>query len=405
MKTNRLLTVLAALVLLAVAALYFITRPKPMSVGLQPGAINYPMMHALDGGYFASKGLKPEVKIFTSANDAQDALLGNSIFLDAVIPIQNIAAIEAERPGTLGMLAVLISDKQHPLDFLVVPASSPITDAKQLNGKTIVVFPGTFSETLTKLALQKIGVTEVKFLKLPPPDMPQALRSGQADAGVVYEPTATLAETGKWGRVLARGFWEEHLLPVIVVGGYTYNAAAAKKNPELVSRSYQALKSALADAKANPVLAKNVLTKYLKLPPDIAAKMPDTRVELSDQTNPVSIQEILIFLSQERHHHEGCGFGTASLSPLTTKREFHAREGTLHSPPNFHLVRTGEPSLRGFELGVSERLRHSNHGQQWYGKDDAVGNHGLPSSSNVGRCSAWRNIRSSSAIQLQSTAL
>lgn len=295
MKTRRLISIAAILVGLAAAAIFVISKPKPLSIGLQPGAINYPMMHALDGGYFANEGLKPAVTIFSSANDAQDALLGNSIFLDAVIPIQNIATIEAERPGTLGLLAVLISDKQHPLDFLVVPASSTITDAKQLSGKTIVVFPGTFSETLTKLALQKIGVTDVKFLKLPPPEMPQALQSGQADAGVVYEPTATLAETGKWGRVLVRGFWEEHLMPTIVVGGYTYNVSAAKENPEIITRSYLALKKALADAQLNPTLAKGALVKYLKLPPEIAGKMPDARVEMSDHTDPSNIKEMLSF--------------------------------------------------------------------------------------------------------------
>jgi ABC-type nitrate/sulfonate/bicarbonate transport system substrate-binding protein len=295
MQNKRIYLLVALLAALAVTAIVFIGQPKRLAVGFQAGAINYPMMHALDGGFFEREGLKPEARIFQSANDAQDALLGGSIFLDSVIPIQNIAAIEAEKPGSFGIIALLLSDVQHPLDFLVVPSDSPVKDPRELAGKTIVVFPGTYSETVTKLAFAKLGVADVKFLKLPPAEMPQALQTGRADAGLVYEPVATLAEVDGWGRILERGFWEKHLLPMMVVGGYVYNGPEGRKNPDLLKRTYRAVEKALADAKLNPANAKQPLVKYLKVRLDILSRLPEARVEMASETDPAIVKQTLEF--------------------------------------------------------------------------------------------------------------
>lgn len=298
MKNKQIYVLLALLVVGAIIAVFVISQPKKLAVGFQAAAANYPMMFALDGGFFAKEGLSPEARAFQTANDAQDALLGGSIFLDSVIPIQNIATIEAEKPGSFGILALFLSDAEHPLDFLVVPKNSPVKDAKELAGKTIVVFPGTYSETVTKLTFAKLGINDVKFLKLPPAEMAQAIQDGRADAGVVYEPTATLSEVDGWGRVLERGFWEKHLLPVIVVGAYAYNQPIGEKNPELVKRSYRAIERTLAEAKVNPTNAKQSLVKYLKVRPDIIERLPSVRVEMAGETNPELVKQTLALYAE-----------------------------------------------------------------------------------------------------------
>lgn len=298
MKNKQIYFLLGFLVILAGAAIIFVSQPKQLAVGFQAAAVNYPMMYALDGGFFAKEGLKPEVRAFQTANDAQDALLGGSIFLDSVIPIQNIATVEAEKPGSFGIIALLLSDAEHPLDFLVVPKNSPIKDPKELAGKTIVVFPGTYSETVTKLTFAKLGITNINFLKLPPAEMSQAIQSGRADAGLVFEPTATLAEADGWGTILERGFWEKHLLPVIVVGAYAYNEPAGQKNPDLVKRSYRAVEQALIDAKANPTKAKQSLVKHLKVRPDIVERLPNARVEMAGETNAEFVRQTLALYAE-----------------------------------------------------------------------------------------------------------
>lgn len=298
MRIKPFWLLLLLVAVLALAGVWVLNRPKHLAVGFQTGAVNYPVMHALDDGFFARAGLLPEARLFQSANDAQDALLGGSIFMDAVIPIQSIASVEIQKPGSFGILALLLSDADHPLDFLIVPASSPIHTPANLHGKTVVVFPGTYSETVTRLALEKLGITDVKFLKLPPADMTQALQSGRADAGIVYEPLATLAEADGWGRVLERGFWEKHLLPVIVVGAYAYNGPEGRKNPALARGAYAAIAAAVADARANPTKAKQPLVKYLNVRPELLAKLPDSRVEMADQIDPNLIKQTLELYAQ-----------------------------------------------------------------------------------------------------------
>lgn len=283
---RRLLVVAATLGILALAAAYLLVQPSPFTVGIQPLSINHPMMYAIDGGFFSKQRLRPKVQLFGSANDALDAVLGGSVFIDATIPIQNIAAIQQQQPGALGIAAVLLSDNEHPLDYLVAPSSSPIKSALDLSGKTIVVFPGSYSETVTRLAFAKLGVTNINFIKRSPSDMPQALQTGQADAGVLYDPIATEATVQGWGRIIERAFWENHLLPVMVVGGYAYNMADAKKHPERARQALAALDAAITDAQRNPREAKMAMKRYVHAADATIALLPSARIELADQIDP-----------------------------------------------------------------------------------------------------------------------
>jgi len=314
MKQKRFLLFFVVLAAVAGVAIFFLTRPKELSIGFQPAAANYPMMHALDGGFFERAGLKPQAKVFQSANDALDALLGGSVFLDSVIPIQNIASVQIERPGSIGIIALLMSDTENPIEFIVVPKASRIASAKDLSGKTVVVFPGTFAETLTRLALNKLGVKNVRFLKLPPGDMVQAIRTGQADAGVVYEPVASLAEHQGWGRVVERGLWEKTLLSPLVIGAYAYNAPAARQNPTLARRAWEAISSAIQDSRTNPLQARRPLVKYLKIPEVILPKLPSPRVEMADAVAQSDIQRTVEFYAQN-----GILAKPVNLAPLLVK--------------------------------------------------------------------------------------
>jgi len=287
--SKRLLVIVAAVIIIAVVALMIILRPRPFTVGLQPGSVNYPMMYTIQGGFFEKEDLKPQVQVFRNANDALDALLGGSVFVDSVIPIQNIAEVERKQPGTLGIIALLLSDKDHPLDYLVAPAKSDIKSAHDLSGKTLVVFPGTYSETVTRLTLEKLKIEDVKFIKREPADMLQALRTGQADAGIFYDPVATQAAANGWVRIIESAFWENHLLPVIVVGAYTYNIEEAKKNPATARRVFSALEKAIVDSRQDPHKAKYSIREYIGDFESIIDRLPESRVELANEIDPILI--------------------------------------------------------------------------------------------------------------------
>ena len=294
MNKRSLIFVIPTL-LAAIVAIYFLFKPNPILIGFQPGSVNYPMMHAVNNGFLEKQNLEFEERIFLSANDALDALLAESIFIDAVIPLQNIAKIEYNNPNTLGAIAFLISDKDHPLDYLIASPKSGINSPEDLNGKTLVVFPGTYSESMTKLTLEKIGVTNVKFIKRSPADMPAAIQTGQADAGIFYDPVATSAVKNGWGKLIEAAFWENHLMPNIVVGAYTYNKALSQRYPDEMNKIQKGIIEAILDSRQNPNEAKLSASKYLQKFSNILTEVPDSRVELSSEISIDIINETIKF--------------------------------------------------------------------------------------------------------------
>jgi ABC-type nitrate/sulfonate/bicarbonate transport system substrate-binding protein len=296
MRKSRLLLIFFIIIFCSFLAIINLVKVKKFAISFQAAAANYPMMHAVKGDFFKDVGLDPQVRIFGSADDAQDALLSGSVAVNCLIPLQNIVTIENQRKGSLGIIAFLVSDLEHPVDFLIVPKGSQIKRINDLEGKTIVVFPGTFSESLTRLAFAKNGVFNLNFLKLPAKDMPQALQTHLADAGVVYEPVATFAQVDNWGQVLESGFWEKNLIPEIVIGTYAYNKVQVQKINGLENKIYIAVENAIIDSRRNPNKAKEPLSFYLGIKPEVLTKLPDVRVEMAEEINKnIIIQTLALY--------------------------------------------------------------------------------------------------------------
>lgn len=105
---------------------------------------------------------------------------------------------------------------------LIVQKSSTAKDLHDLKGKKIAI-PSLFSNqhfVLIKL-LEKQGLTaaDLKFIPLPPPDMPTALATGAIDGFFVGEPFCAKAEMENIGRVMyyAKDIWPNFISCVLVV--------------------------------------------------------------------------------------------------------------------------------------------------------------------------------------------
>lgn len=105
---------------------------------------------------------------------------------------------------------------------LIVRKSSKAKDLHDLKGKKIAI-PSFYSNqhfVLLKL-LEKQGLApeDLKFVPLPPPDMPTALATGAIDGFFVGEPFCAKAELEGIGRVLyyARDIWPNFISCVLVV--------------------------------------------------------------------------------------------------------------------------------------------------------------------------------------------
>jgi NitT/TauT family transport system substrate-binding protein len=104
----------------------------------------------------------------------------------------------------------------------MVRKNDPAKDLRALRGKTFAI-PSRFSNqnlVIRKLMEdQGVAPSEIKFVEMPPPDMPGALASKAIDAYFVGEPHAAKAEMDGVGRVLyhAKDIWPHFISCALVV--------------------------------------------------------------------------------------------------------------------------------------------------------------------------------------------
>lgn len=105
---------------------------------------------------------------------------------------------------------------------MIVGKSSKAKDLHDLKGKKIAI-PSFYSNQhfvlLKLLEKQGLAAEDLKFVPLPPPDMPTALATGAIDGFFVGEPFCAKAEMEGIGRVLyyARDIWPNFISCVLVV--------------------------------------------------------------------------------------------------------------------------------------------------------------------------------------------
>jgi NitT/TauT family transport system substrate-binding protein len=118
---------------------------------------------------------------------------------------------------------------------VIVSKDNPAKDLRDLRGKVFAV-PSKYSNqnlVIHKLMQdQGIEPDEIRFIELPPPDMPGALASHAIDAYFIGEPYAAKAEVDGIGRVLyhSKDIWPHFISCCLVV-----TERLIKRRPELVS--------------------------------------------------------------------------------------------------------------------------------------------------------------------------
>ena len=117
---------------------------------------------------------------------------------------------------------------------VIVRKDLPAKDLRDLRGKTFAI-PSKYSNqylVIRKLMEdQGVGVDEIRFVEMPPPDMPGALAAHAIDAYFVGEPHAAKAELDGSGRVLyhAKDIWPQFISCVLVV-----HEKLIREHPEVV---------------------------------------------------------------------------------------------------------------------------------------------------------------------------
>jgi NitT/TauT family transport system substrate-binding protein len=147
---------------------------------------------------------------------------------------------------------------------VIVGKNSKATSLRDLRGKTFAI-PSKYSNqnlVIHKL-MQDQGVSpdDIRFIEMPPPDMPGALASGAIDAYFVGEPFAAKAQVSGYGRVLyyAKDIWPRFISCVLVVSENLID-----NRPELVRDLVRGIAESGEWAETHRLQAAKVAAPYFR---------------------------------------------------------------------------------------------------------------------------------------------
>jgi|SRR6201991_207919 len=153
-------------------------------------------------------------------------------FTDFPTVVESVKGGRLEATFMIAPLAMKLREQGVPVKIVylghrdgstvMVRKDLPAQSLRDLRGKTFAI-PSKYSNqylVIRKLMEdQGVGPDEIRFIELPPPDMPGALAAHAIDAYFVGEPHAAKAELDGSGRVLyhAKDIWPHFISCVLVV--------------------------------------------------------------------------------------------------------------------------------------------------------------------------------------------
>jgi NitT/TauT family transport system substrate-binding protein len=195
-------------------------------------------------------------------------------FTDFPTIVESIKGGRLEASFMIAPLAMKLREQGMPVKILylghrdgstvMVRKDLPAKDLRDLRGKTFAV-PSKYSNQY--LVIHKLmddqGVKpdEIKFVELPPPDMPGALAAKAIDAYFVGEPHAAKAELDGSGRVLyyAKDIWPHFISCVLVV-----HEKLIRERPSVVRALVRGIAESGEWAERNRLGAAKVASPYFR---------------------------------------------------------------------------------------------------------------------------------------------
>ena len=149
-----------------------------------------------------------------------------------------------------------------------VVSRDDIADLVALKGKKVGLALGTGSETFFTTVVEKAGhaITDYEVIPVEAPEMVAALERGDIDAYAAWEPWVSrgvISIPGTHQMLSSEGLWE----PVNAICG---NKQWAEANPEDAATLFRVMAETAAKMAADPDWAAGVISKVIKLDPDLS---------------------------------------------------------------------------------------------------------------------------------------
>jgi NitT/TauT family transport system substrate-binding protein len=241
---------------------------RVLTIASGPGALP---LFARDNGFFTTAGLNIDVTTMNNGAAILAAVAGGAVEIGE----GNAGSIAA---GFLRGIAFNIIadgglyDAKKPITLLCVAHDSPISTAKDLNGKTVALNGlKQVGQAGMQLWLDENGADSksVGFVEMPFSPMQAAVESGRVDAAMIAEPALARAR-GKL-KIIAAPF--DAIAPVFSYAAFTSTRDWVTKNTDLSQRFSSVIRRTAQWANDEPHAALMLLAKYIDIPASLATSM------------------------------------------------------------------------------------------------------------------------------------
>jgi ABC-type nitrate/sulfonate/bicarbonate transport system substrate-binding protein len=260
--------------------------PAAIHIATIPVDAGSEVFYAADQGFFKNAGLEASIDLIPNGGAIIAAVTSRAVDIGYSNVFSLAQAIARGAPIRLIAGAGLASE-DAPTAQMVVDKSSPLTSAKDLNGKIIAVDGlRTISEFTPRAWMDKNGgdSSTVKFIEVPFPEIAAALATHRVDAALLPEPFLTRAKA----TVTIIGDPYQSIAKQFLIGAYFTSTAWAQAHPDLVKRFQEAIHETAIWANKNHPQTAAILAKYSKIDPATLTSMG--RVKYAETITPAMLQ-------------------------------------------------------------------------------------------------------------------
>jgi NitT/TauT family transport system substrate-binding protein len=231
--------------------------------------------YGVSSGIFKKYNIDVEFNTF-SANGAAiaSAVSGGSMDV-GVSNIPSLALAHLKKfPYTLIFGGGLYTSAS-PVDALLVPNGSTLRNAKDFEGKTIGVNGlNNISQYGVQAWIEKSGAdnAKIKYIEVPPGEMPAALASGRIDAANTTEPYVSLDKVA--AHVVTHPF--DAISPRFLICAFFTTTDWADAHPELLKRLQAAMRETARWTNVNKAATADIIADLSKIDPKIVHTMNRT---------------------------------------------------------------------------------------------------------------------------------
>ncbi|MDW5596899.1 ABC transporter substrate-binding protein [Conexibacter stalactiti] len=257
-----------------------------VKMGVVPAATFAPVFVGLEQGIFRRHGIDLQIEVGGLAPTVFPRILKNQLQLGANTWGTLVTAREQGLPLT-GIAPVDHGGSTPEDDYQgIIAKPGGVRTLAELEGKTVAVPTlKSFTDSQVRSVLKEAGVDvdSVRFIAIPFPDVPAALKAGRVDAAGVVEPFFSQAKAD--GGTPLASLSREQLMGAIVAA-----EKFVEDDADTVREFQEAWAETLRYATDNPDAVRAALTRGLRIPEAVASRM--TLPIWQETTDEAKVQEI-----------------------------------------------------------------------------------------------------------------